>query len=149
MSDEQRIIDLSVTQAQVRLENQFRNVDALDVKALGVLAADVAALGVVIATHDTLNRLWWLPAVGLAVAGVLLLVCVWPRALDEGPSLREFFVAFGGGSYHAASIQMLGELLAAIEENERRTPFKGHVFKLGFELLVLALAATFVVALVR
>jgi len=52
-------------------------------------------------------------------------------------------------SYQAASIQMLGELLAAIEENERRTPFKGRVFKLGFELLALALAATFVVALVR
>lgn len=44
---------------------------------------------------------------------------------------------------------MLGELLAAIEENERRTPFKGQVFRLGFELLALALGATFVVALVR
>lgn len=97
MSDEQRIIDLSVAQAQARLDNQFRNVDALDLKALGVLAADVAALGVVIATHGGLNRLWWLPAIGLAVAGALLLVCVWPRALDEGPSLREFFIAFGGG----------------------------------------------------
>lgn len=52
-------------------------------------------------------------------------------------------------SYQAASIQMLGELLAAIEENERRMPFKGRVFKLGFEVLALALAATFVVALVR
>jgi hypothetical protein len=44
---------------------------------------------------------------------------------------------------------MLGELLAAIEENERRMPFKGRVFKWEFELLAVALAVTFVVALVR
>ena len=114
MSDEQRIIDLMLSQAQARLDTQFRNVDALDLKALGVLAADAAALGVLVATHASLNALWWLPATGLVLAGLLLLLCVWPRVLDEGPSLRDFVESFGGESYRVASLQMLGELLGAV-----------------------------------
>jgi hypothetical protein len=34
---DERVIGLVVEQAALRLENQFRNIDALDVKALGVL----------------------------------------------------------------------------------------------------------------
>jgi hypothetical protein len=99
---DERVIGLVVEQATVRLENQFRNVDALDVKALGVLGADAAALALLVATHDSLNNLWWLPTCGLAVSGLLLLLCawllyVWPRDLDEGPNLRSFFETLAVG----------------------------------------------------
>jgi hypothetical protein len=77
---DERVIDLVVEQATVRLENQFRDVDALDVKALGVLGADAAALALLVATHGSLNNLWWLPTCGLAVSGLLLLLCVCSRA---------------------------------------------------------------------
>lgn len=148
MTDE-RVIELVVGQATARLDNQFRNVDALDVKALGVLGADAAALGVLIATHDTLNHLWWFPSAGLVLGGLLLLLCVWPRALDEGPNLRDFFESFGGQRYPEVGLQMLGELLAAVETNDARTPFKGRVFKAGFGVIVVSLAGSFVVALLR
>jgi hypothetical protein len=148
MTDE-RVIGLVVEQATARLENQFRDVDALDVKALGVLGADAAALGVLVATHDSLNNLWWLPTCGLAVSGLLLLLCVWPRALDEGPNLRTFFETFGGQPYPEVALQMLGELLAAVEGNELRAPPKGRVFKAGFATLVVSLAGAFLVALLR
>jgi hypothetical protein len=87
------VIDLAIRQAQARLEMQFRNTDALDVKALGVLAADAAAIGVLVATHSSLNRFWWIPCAGLAVAGLLLLISVRPRELDQGPDI---FERFGG-----------------------------------------------------
>ena len=148
MTDE-RVIDLVVEQATGRLENQFRDVDALDVKALGVLAADAAALALLVATHNSLNNLWWLPTCGLAVSGLLLLLCVWPRDLDEGPNLRSFFEAFGGRPYPEVALQMLGELLAAVDENEARTPFKSQVLKAGFAALVISLVGAFVVALLR
>ena len=89
--------------------------------ALGLLGADAAALGVLIAVHDALGRLWWVPATGLGVAGFLLLVTVWPRQLDEGPNWHEFYETFGSGTAREVSRQMLAELLAAIDENERRT----------------------------
>lgn len=146
---DERVVELVVEQATARIENQFRNVDALDVKALGVLAADAGALGVLVATHDQLDSLWWLPACGLAAAGLLLLLCVRPRSLDEGPNLREFFETFGGDPYPKVGLQMLGELLAALETNEKRMPFKGQVFRVGFLILVLSLIGSFVVALAR
>jgi hypothetical protein len=37
---------------------------------------------VLVAVHDALNRFWWLAAAGLALAGLLLLVAVWPRTWD-------------------------------------------------------------------
>lgn len=114
-----------------------------------MLGADVAALGVLAATHDLLNRLWWVPTCGLILAGLLLLLCVWPRRLDEGPDLRLFFEFFGGRSYPDVALQMLGELLAAVETNDVRAPFKSRVFKVGFGVLVASLAGSFVVALLR
>jgi hypothetical protein len=44
---------------------------------------------------------------------------------------------------------MLGELLAAIESNDRRAPVKGRVFKGGFAALVISLAGAFLVSLLR
>ena len=74
---------------------------------------------------------------------------MWPRTLDEGPNLRDFFETFGGEAYPLVALQMLGELLAAVEVNDSRTPFRGRVFKAGFAMLVVSLAGSFLVALLR
>jgi hypothetical protein len=154
------VVDLAIRQAQARLEMQFSNTDALDVKALGVLAADAAALGVLVATHSSLNPLWWIPCAGLAVAALLLLMSVRPRKLDQGPDIREFFERFGGEDYEAAALQMLGELLAAVERNQAHMPkerkarlfrkeLKITSFKLGFQILVVSVVGAFLVGLIR
>ena len=149
-SDVEVVTQMVITGALSRLESQLRNNNARDLKALGVLGADAAALGVLIASHDAINRLWWVPAAGLGVAGFLLLVTVWPRKLDEGPNWREFYETFGGGTAKSVGRQMLAELLAAIDENARRTRSRKPlaVFKAGLILMAVSLVISVPIALV-
>jgi hypothetical protein len=148
-SDAEVVTQLVITGALSRLEAQLRDNNALDLKALGVLGADAAALGVLIAAHDALSRLWWIPAAGLGVAGFLLLVTIWPRKLDGGPNWREFYETFGGGTARDVGRQLLAELLAAIDENERRTRARkpNAVFKGGLLLMAVSLLASVPIAL--
>lgn len=149
-SDAKVVTQMVITGALSRLDAQLRDDNARDLKALGVLGADAAALGLLIATHDALGRLWWVPVAGLGVAGFLLLVTVWPRKLDEGPNWREFYETFGGGTAKSVGRQMLAELLAAIDENERRTQTRkpNTVFKAGLILMAVSLVTSFLIALV-
>jgi hypothetical protein len=148
--DAEVVTQLVITGALSRLEAQLRDDNARDLKALGVLGADAAALGVLIAAHDAVSRLWWVPAAGLTVAGLLLLVTVWPRKLDEGPNWREFYDTFGGGTASDVGRQMLAELLAAIDENERRTRTRkpNAVFKVGLILMAVSVVTSVLIALV-
>ncbi|HEY8777360.1 MAG TPA: hypothetical protein VIM33_12895 [Gaiellaceae bacterium] len=148
MGDAEEVLQMVIAQAQARLASQFRLSDSLDVKALGVLAADAAALGVLIAAHDAINPHWWIAALILSVGGVLLLIAVWPRELDEGPNLREFYRNFGGGTAEYVGRQLLSELLAAIEGNNRKKG-KSGLFKLGFAIMVIGLIGCAIVGLDR
>src|SRR5438445_3677164 len=98
MDNEAAVVQMVLDRVQARLDGQFRDDDALDAKSLGVLAADGAALGVLVATHTALNSFWWVPALALGVAGLLLLWTIRPQRLDGGPDWREFYEAYGGGS---------------------------------------------------
>jgi hypothetical protein len=55
----------------------------------------------------------------------------------------------GGSTRLAASRQMLSELLAAIDQNDKELPGKRRLFKVGFALLVVALLGSLTVALVE
>jgi hypothetical protein len=118
VSDAETVLGLVVTQGRARLEGQLRDSDALDVKALGILGADAAALGVLIATHDAISTVWWIPAAGLGVVALLLFVALWPRRLDSGPNWRVFYETYGGGAAVDVGRQMLGELLDAVDSND-------------------------------
>jgi len=80
--------------------------------------ADAVVVGVLIAVHDAVNRFWWLPASGLAVAGVLLLATIWPRELDTGPRWQTFYERFGSGTALEVARYMLAELLEALDAND-------------------------------
>jgi hypothetical protein len=54
--------------------------------------------------------------IGLSGAAVLLLLAVWPRELDEGPDIREFWESFGGQTELLAGLQMLSEGPAPIAQ---------------------------------
>src|ERR671936_674937 len=139
--DDEVVTDMLVAQAQSRLDAQFRALQWLDLKALGLLGADAAAVGVLITVHDAVNRFWWLDASGLVVAGLLLLVAIWPQRLDVGPSLRAFYETFGSGAAVDIARQMLAELLEAVDTNDRAS--RAHrpetLIELSLVLIVLSL----------
>jgi hypothetical protein len=76
------------------------------------------------------------------------LAAVWPRTFDVGPDTRRFYEAMGGGTRLAASRQMLSELLAAIDQNDRELAGKRRLFKAGFAILVVAFVGSLAAALV-
>jgi hypothetical protein len=143
------VAQLLIARAQARLDAQLRGAEAAELKALGLLGADAAALGVVVATHDALDRLWWAVASGFGVAGLLLLATVWPRRLDAGPSVRTFYETFGNGTPLDVSRQMLAELIATIDANERiaRARKLDGLVKASLILIVLSIAGAIPIAL--
>jgi hypothetical protein len=147
--DDEAVTEMLVVRAQSRLDAQVHALQGLDLKALGLLGADAAVAAVLIAVHDAVNRFWWLDVSGLAVAGVLLMVTVWPTKLDVGPSLRAFYDTFGSRAPLDVARQMLAELLEAIDANDRamRSRKPETLIKLSLVLIVLSLAGAVPVAL--
>ena len=72
--DERAILHMLLPREQSRIDGQLRDSDALDSKALGVLALDAAAIALLVAVRDDLRLLWWIPSLvllgSLAVAVV-------------------------------------------------------------------------------
>jgi hypothetical protein len=147
--DEEIVVQMLVARAQSRLDTQLQALQGLDLKALGLLGADAAVFGVLIAIHDAVNRLWWLDASGLAVAGLLLLVAVWPRSFDVGPSLRAFYDTYGSRAAVDVARQLLAELLEAIDANDRVTCTRKAetLVELSLVLILLSLIGAIPVAL--
>jgi hypothetical protein len=117
--------------SQARLDGQSRDNDALDVKALGVVAVDAAIFALLaIVHHDSLNRFWAVPAAAIILGGLLLVASVFRQAVDAGPNWRTFFEQFGGLAPEALALQMLSDLLTAIFVERRaraleRPPLRG------------------------
>ncbi len=146
-SDEQAILDMLIPRAQSRIDAQLRDSDSLDSKALGVLGVTAAAIALMVAVRAAVNELWWLPTGAVGGAGVLLLASIWPRRFDLGPDPRRFYEAMATSTRLAASRQMLSELLAAVDANDRHLPGKNTLFKAGFGVLLGSLLGCLGVAL--
>ena len=149
MSDADAIVRMVVDRAQSQLDAQLLADDAVDLKALGVLAADATAVGVLVAAHSTLNPSWWVPMVVLSIAALVLLVVVYPIELDDGPRWAEWYETFGGGTVYDVGRQMIADLTAAIDGNSQQMTRNGRVFKVGFVLRILGLVGCVVVGLDR
>jgi hypothetical protein len=145
--DEQAILDMLIPRAQGRIDTQLRDSDALDSKALGMLGVTAAAVALMVAVRNDVHPSWWVPSAVLGVAGLSLLAAIWPRRFDVGPDPRKFYEAMATSTRLDASRQMLSELLATIEENDRHQPGKNRLFKAGFAVLVVALLGCLGVAL--
>jgi len=148
---EQARVNLLVSSAEDRLQRQLAEADAIDAKARGVLALAVAAIALLVATHNSINRFWWIPTVGLAVASALLMLSVRPRRFDVGPDLRWLYDHWSRQQTSAADAarEMLSELLLSLANNLSPMRRKEVYFKLGFAVLVLSLLGSIPVALVR
>jgi hypothetical protein len=100
-------------------------------------------------TKRCIGSLWWAVASGFGLAGLLLLATVWPRKLDAGPSVRTFYETFGNGTPLDVSCQMLAELIATIDANERiaRARKLDGLGKASLILIVLSIAGAIPIAL--
>jgi hypothetical protein len=146
-SDEQAIVDMLIPRAQSHIDAQLRDSDALDSKALGVLGVTAATIALMVAVRGDVHRTWWIPTAALGLAGLFLLAAVWPRTFDVGPDPRQFYEAMAARTRLDASRQMLAELLAAIDRNNRRVPDKNRLFKAGFALVIPALVGCLAVGI--
>jgi hypothetical protein len=141
---------LLVERAWAEIELQLGDSDALDVKALGMLAAEGAAVALLVASHDDLYRLWSLSAVFFGLAAVCHLVVIWPKKFEIGPDLAasyESLKATPGATF--VYPQLLTELLGSIAlNNEKHLPRKILFLRLGFALFVAGVVTGIVFALV-
>ncbi len=129
-----------IQRAQERLDGQSRDNDALDVKALGVVAVDAAIFALLaIVHHDALNAYWGIPAGAIIIGGLLLVASVFRQAVDAGPNWRTFYEQFGGLAPEPFTLQMLSDLLAAIEWNEEHGRWKDLLYEAGFRFSVVGL----------
>lgn len=144
--DERAILHLLLPHARGRIDGQLRDSDALDSKALGVLALDAAAIALLVAVRDALDHLWWVPCLPLGLAGALLLATVWPRRLDLGPDTRGFYERMRTSTELVALRQMLVELLDAVEGNNAQLPDKYRLFKIGFAFVAIGLLGALAIA---
>jgi hypothetical protein len=147
--DERAVLQMVIATAQARLDGQLRDNDAFDAKAFGVLGAAAAAIGVLIAVHSDINRFWWVPAVGLGIAGGLLLVVVWPRRFDVGPDPGSFYTDFALVPLLDAYRQMLAELLSAFSNNKLIAAQKTFLGRVAFPIFGLSLLGSVLVGLLR
>jgi hypothetical protein len=145
---EARVVELLIDRVQSQLDAQLQGDDALDLKALGVLAANAAAFGVLVTVHDSLP-LWWIAALLLLAGAVCVLVVVWPLDLSDGPQWGEWYDSFGGRDRETVSLQMLADLLKAMEDNSSATSGKGSWFRWGFIFTLAGVGAGLFLALVR
>ncbi len=149
MNSQRTLAELIIDRAQGRLDGQLHDNDALDVKALGLIAVDAAVLAVLIAAHGSLDRIWVIPAFVLAVAGFLFLCALWRRRFDAGPNWREFYEDYGWEPFEDVARQMLSDLLAAIEWNTEHGRRKDALYGAGFAASLVGLLAAGIVGLAR
>jgi hypothetical protein len=89
-SEYEVLVNLLIPAAQARLDRTHDDWDAMSSQAHGFLALDAAVIAGLVAAHDLIHRLWWLPTAGLIGAGVLFIASVWPREVALGPDLIDF-----------------------------------------------------------
>jgi hypothetical protein len=126
-----------------------QDVDELATKALGVLGFGGLVLALLVGARDDLRPYWWVPAVLLIVASVLLLATVWPQQeLDSGPDPGPFYERFGAETRLVASEQMLAHLVSAFDDNAPKVARRTGLFNAGFVFLLFGLIGSLVVVFV-
>jgi hypothetical protein len=134
----QALADLIVPAAQQRFAIGLQDWDAIDTKALGVLAAAVAALTALAAFHHAVNHLWWIPAIGLGVSCGLFAAVIWPYNAEQAPDLLDLHDKMREDGALATARELLNDLTKAADSNDEPLALKMRLF--GYALIVLALS---------
>jgi hypothetical protein len=136
------ISEILLPELQRRFERTMADWDALDSKALGLIAVAAAVIGGLAAAHHSINHLWAIPAGGCAVSGALLVGAVWPRVVDGGPDLIEIHDKMRARGPLESARLMFDALMDANTQNEDVYGGKASWYEAGIALLALSIAAT-------
>lgn len=148
--DEYRALtDLLVPVAQQRLVTGLQDWDAIDTKALGVLAAAVAALATLAAFHHTINRLWWIPAIGLVVSSGFFCAVIWPYDVEQAPDLFDLHDKMRTEGSFGAARELLNDLTKAADTNDGPLGLKVRLFGYGLVVLAVSLVGCLPILLIR
>lgn len=119
---------------------ELASADTVDLKAVGLAAADVPALALVVTFHGSVTW-WWLSTAFLVSSGICFFLVVRQRRWVLGTEPKDFWNENFGKTRQV----MLESALASTERNrERIEPFlesKGVWFRWGYRLLALGLLA--------
>lgn len=100
------------------LSTQLSDADSHDAKALGILATEFALVALGFGARP-LWTLWFVPALALITASVVLLVLdVWPRAYNIGPDIADLYARLATQpSAGEADRLVLAHVVAAFNDN--------------------------------
>jgi hypothetical protein len=138
-----------VPAAQQRYVTGLQDWDAIDTKALGVLAAAVAALAALAAFHHGINRLWWLPALGLFCSCVLFVLVIRPYRVTFAPDLLDLHDQMRDEGQLEAARELLDDLTYAADGNEEPLRLKVKLFRYGLVLMAVSLLGSLPIVLLR
>jgi hypothetical protein len=130
------------------MDGQMGDSDMLDLKALGLLAVDAAGVTVLVGTHESMNRFWWIALVLLGGSSFFFYLAIRLTDFNRGPDVEEFRAENTGTSPTHISEAMLSDLLAAIEENVGPLRRKIGWMRWGYRLIAAGVVAGVVLSLV-
>jgi hypothetical protein len=134
--DQERFIALLIGEAQTQRAIQAGTTDGYDGKALGLVAVAVAGVTALLAARP--GPVWLVATLLLAGAMVPLFLTLWLRDFANGPDLGAAYEQNIEEPAVIATAQLLGELEAAVEFNNRMLQTKARFLTWGFVALLLA-----------
>jgi hypothetical protein len=104
--------------------------DAIDTKALVVLAAAIAALAALAAFHEGINRLWWIPALGLLGPCVLFALVIHPYDVTPASDLLDLHDQMRDEGRLETARELLDDLTFAADRNDVPLGLKGSAIRI-------------------
>jgi hypothetical protein len=141
--------EMIVPAAQQRYVTGLQDWDAIDTKALGVLAAAVAAIAALAAFHGGINRFWWLPAIGLLCSCVLFALVIRPYEVTPAPDLLDLHDQMRGEGRLEVARELLDDFTYAADRNDRPLRLKVQLFGYGLVVMAASLAGSLPILLFR
>lgn len=114
-----------------------------------MVALNAAIVAGLVAVHDTINELWWLPAAGAVIAGALMVASVWPRTLDLGADLVDLHDKMREKPRLNAARSMFNAVSQSADRADAILSGKTFLFRLGLVALALSLLGSLPVVLFR
>jgi hypothetical protein len=145
----QVLAEMIIPSAQQRYVTGLQDWDAIDTKALGVLAAAVAALAALAAFHRGINHFWWLPALGLFCSCVLFALVIRPYEFTFAPDLLDLHDQMREEGQLEAARELLDDLTYAADRNDRPLRLKVQLFGYGLVVMAASLVGSLPVLLFR
>ncbi|MGI8553636.1 MAG: hypothetical protein ACR2PL_23040, partial [Dehalococcoidia bacterium] len=141
-----RVVALTISQAQAQIAWQLQLSAQRDAQAIAFIGVDLAGIAILAAVQTVFGNLWWTPSIALLVSAGCLGRAFTQADVNTGPQLKAFYERYKDAEALEAHLQMLSELLDAVEQNDAEPERKSPWYIGG--LLAFAAAILIMVAIV-